>query len=121
MKKESKERNLWRWIGAVDRCWRCGGVLNSDFIEEVPLIPEHLGGKRDNFNLAKLDSKCARLLRSKLLPSLSAENPFACPECGEVGRVLKIDEEEERIVFELWCPQCGIKFKARDERGEEIC
>ena len=38
---------------------------------------------------------------------------LTCPDCGEVGRLVRLPQEE--IEF-YWCGQCSVRWPSRDEQ-----
>ncbi len=105
---------MWEYVGAHDRCWRCGKRIDPLRCERHLLIPIKYGGRDDPSNYAKLDPNCHIMVHRKTgeFAGMGDKNPFVCPQCGKTGEVIGVRETRSEIYPELRCPQCGQSFVA---------
>lgn len=128
----------WKWLGAEDRCWRCG----TEFTEEIRPINHHLIPRSEgsvSSNEALLCADCHYFLHTVKMKSVgyrgvrpsrsrspqirafvqqfyrthAGRPPAQCPKCGSTGKVVGVTEFSKSIAITLAYPNCGYKFGAQ--------
>ena len=130
----------WKWLGAKDRCWRCG----TQFTEEIKPIVHHLIPRSEEGegilgNLALLCANCHHFLHTTKMKSVGYRGarpsksrspevrafaqrfyqaqagppPAQCPKCSSTGKVVEVTEFSKSIAITLACPNCGYRFVAQ--------
>lgn len=116
--KNWKGNKNWQWLGANDRCWRCGGTVGEDIepgsTVRHHIIPESEGGANTADNLSLLCGSCHNVVHGIHMGIIGAKRTRdeEWRTVGKIKGILRISQKLSDKEHKLsCCPQCGNTAK----------
>jgi len=113
-----KGNKNWQWLGAHDRCWRCGEIVGEEIepgsMVRHHIIPDSEGGEKTEDNLSLLCGSCHNVVHRIHMGIIGAKltRDKEWRTVGEVKGVLRISHKIPKKEHKLGdCPKCGKTAK----------
>jgi hypothetical protein len=113
-----KGKPNWQWLGATERCWRCGKVVGDEIepgaTERHHIIPKSEGGPNTDDNLALLCANCHEVIHKYRMNfiGMTRTRDGDWRTIADVKGILKISHKMRDSKHKLGrCTECGSTAK----------